>query len=117
MLIVGEENKRSDNTHHVNGCWMVKIMNERRNGRKMIQEIMGQRRQSKRVAIFHDLTRYFRDDVTAAAADVQITEERWMGDVIQFTVCSGTPNQRSVRRLLNLSRANLLIVGFPRRWV
>ena len=45
-----------------------------RNGRKVIQEIMGQRmRQSKRVAIFYDLSRYFRDDVTAAAADVYIT--------------------------------------------
>ena len=56
---------------------MVKIMNEGRNGRngrKVIQEIMGQRmRQSKRVAIFYDLSRYFRDDVTAAAADVYIT--------------------------------------------
>ena len=71
-MIIWWEKKRSDNTTHVNG-WMVKIMNERRNGRKMIQEIMGQRRQSKRVAIFYDLTRYFRDDVTAAAADVYIT--------------------------------------------
>ena len=48
VLIVGEEKKRSET--HVNGCRMVKIMNEKRNGRKMIQEIMGQRmRQSKRV--------------------------------------------------------------------
>ncbi len=42
--------RRRGATTHVNVCWMAKIMNERRNGRKMIQEIMGQQmRQSKRV--------------------------------------------------------------------
>ena len=55
---------------------MMKIMNERRNGRKTIREIMGQRMNQQQsgsmFAIFYDLTRYLHDDVTAAAADVYI---------------------------------------------
>ena len=55
---------------------MVRIVNERRGGRKMIQGIWISECVSLRewfmFAIFYDLTRYLHDDVTAAAADVCI---------------------------------------------